>query len=387
MVTTRSSPRKKPPSKKKTPVKKTNKPSTPKNSRKKASTKVNKAPASVNKAPTSDSKKRPKNFTEEEDVLICRAFVNISENPIIGNDQKSADFWSAVQKKYRELVVEELEEGFHIRDADAIRNRFGRHIQKDVYVFNGHYKTCKENKQSGYVEDNYFHDALELYLEMEGKPFRFAKCVDILHQMPKFNPMTKNDKANNLLEDTTSDDDSAQMNQPSEPMGSKLPRPIGSKAAKKLVKDEKQKEHQTQKKEMMVDRMANASERLAKAIEDKSKRDSALKMASIYASLGDTTRAKELLDELTREDEAVKEAKDLENLGNLIGEELPDHAEGIAIAEGNDNAIANADVTGNAIAPDAGEVPVAIANADVARANADGNGNANDDTSTSTDED
>jgi hypothetical protein len=33
------------------------------------------------------------NFTEEEDYVLCVAYVNVSQNPIKGTDQTSADFW------------------------------------------------------------------------------------------------------------------------------------------------------------------------------------------------------------------------------------------------------------------------------------------------------
>ena len=37
-----------------------------------------------------------RNFTKEEDLLLSRAYVRVSLDPIRGNDQKSQDFWTHV---------------------------------------------------------------------------------------------------------------------------------------------------------------------------------------------------------------------------------------------------------------------------------------------------
>ena len=67
--------------------------------------------------------------------------------------------------------------------------------------------------------------AMELYAEDQNKPFRFALCIPILHSIPKFDPFMGADE----------DDDGAPTL--GSVMGSALPRPIGSKAAKELKKE------------------------------------------------------------------------------------------------------------------------------------------------------
>jgi hypothetical protein len=54
--------------------------------KKKAKAAPKKKPAAKNK--TGVDQKRKPNFTKTEDLVICKAFVYVSENPIIGNDQK-----------------------------------------------------------------------------------------------------------------------------------------------------------------------------------------------------------------------------------------------------------------------------------------------------------
>jgi hypothetical protein len=56
--------------------------------------------------PSSDKKKKMgralsvPNFTDEEDFVLCVANVNVSQNPIKGTDQTSADFWSDTETEY-----------------------------------------------------------------------------------------------------------------------------------------------------------------------------------------------------------------------------------------------------------------------------------------------
>jgi hypothetical protein len=64
-------------------------------------------PANELDEPPSFDKKKKKgralsvpNFTKEEDYVLCVAYVNVSENPIKGTDQTSADFWSDIKTKY-----------------------------------------------------------------------------------------------------------------------------------------------------------------------------------------------------------------------------------------------------------------------------------------------
>lgn len=87
------------------------------------------------------SAKKPKgrNFTPQEDVLISRAFVNCSTNPISGVGQKADDFWMQVKEKYEELYLTENiqeEDGKVERTHHAIMNRFQRFIQRGVNSFN-----------------------------------------------------------------------------------------------------------------------------------------------------------------------------------------------------------------------------------------------------------
>jgi hypothetical protein len=44
-------------------------------------------------------------------------------------------------------------------------------------------------KRSGWNEDNFIEEAGNLFKEEQGEPFKYAKCVPVLHKLPKFDPM------------------------------------------------------------------------------------------------------------------------------------------------------------------------------------------------------
>ena len=44
--------------------------------------------------------KRQANFSQDEDFMLCCAYVNISVDPIVGRGQKSETFWTRVLDKY-----------------------------------------------------------------------------------------------------------------------------------------------------------------------------------------------------------------------------------------------------------------------------------------------
>ena len=49
---------------------------------------------------------RAKKFQPFEDVLLSRAYVMTSEDPIYGNDQSGPDFWIGVNTNFGKLLLE-----------------------------------------------------------------------------------------------------------------------------------------------------------------------------------------------------------------------------------------------------------------------------------------
>lgn len=133
--------------------------------------------------------KRAPNWLVDEDVILARAFVNASQNPIVGNDQKGSTFWKTVYQNFKALVENDDELVAFGRDQDACMNRFQRHMAKQTQVWNKYFREINNERPSGVPNDEWPNLATERFLEHEGYPFKFQSAALILHSMPKFNPM------------------------------------------------------------------------------------------------------------------------------------------------------------------------------------------------------
>jgi hypothetical protein len=138
--------------------------------------------------------KRSNNWTKLEDVFICIAYHNISDDPVVGNGQSSRAFWSRVYKTFKEIKnkrqneLEDWVKGIE-REENSMKVRFTKQIAKFVLVFNPFYKREKDSKPSGTNEEDIRNRAMENYEEQHGEPFKFQHCLDVLWEVPKFNPM------------------------------------------------------------------------------------------------------------------------------------------------------------------------------------------------------
>jgi hypothetical protein len=180
-----------------------------------------------------DEKNKAPNFHSDEDELLACAWVSASDNPIVGVGQKSTSFWADVHSRYCKLQERSSSpETKFPRTWNQLKGRFLRHIQVHVNVFNRFYKRAADNipSGSGSTVTSIMERAMADYLEELSKPFRFSQCVPILHKLPKFDPMAnKSNKSN---------DGTQQQPTIGGVMGNNLERPIGSKAAKLIKKEE-----------------------------------------------------------------------------------------------------------------------------------------------------
>jgi hypothetical protein len=85
------------------------------------------------------SKQRTPNFAVGEDIALCKAYVNCTLNPLVGNDQKAEVFWNAVLKAYNDINSNYSADDEVIvveRESASLRNRFQRAIAKQTKEWN-----------------------------------------------------------------------------------------------------------------------------------------------------------------------------------------------------------------------------------------------------------
>jgi len=290
-----------------------------------------------NKAAAGSGKRSGKtpNYSEEEDYLIAVSFVYVTVDPIRGVGQKSATFWTRVHEKFCLLQQQELANvGVHtyIRTRDSIEQRWKKRISKSVQLWNKYYRQLKGTQKSGWNEDKYIEEASSLYKDDTGETFRFAKCVPVLHKLPKYDPMvlppsapaaddsppynnyTGSDEEGEVVvrpEATSSKKRAALVNNRAPPQGSNMDRPMGMKKAKLLKKledtgvlsstttgmfSDSVSGSRNNEEESVIADMSSATKELVSVLkaatslkQDEArmkKHDKWMKMASIYASCG-----------------------------------------------------------------------------------------------------
>jgi hypothetical protein len=121
---------------------------------------------------TSRSRKG-RNFSNEEEMQVCRSQLCISQDPIVGNGQRKEAFWDRVSTHYNRHWPRGLGES----SARSIETKWGV-IKHDVSKFCAVYGHCYDNRESGRSLDDILQAALELYKVQQARnqPFVYLHC-------------------------------------------------------------------------------------------------------------------------------------------------------------------------------------------------------------------
>ena len=213
-------------------------------------------------------------FSEEELVYLCQAYVNVSEDPVRGTDQRVDEFWDAVYNKFLKMcklkclprILAQAEK----KKSSSLKNKFRRDIMPDMNHFLGIMK--RHPLASGENEEDQRKRCLEIFEKQYQKKFLFSSCVEILKNMPKFSVDTG---ANDVLVN-------------SQVYNSvKTPRPIGTKGAKRIINEQGQKEESIAKIQKTLDDIAQS----ARALSFSSQVDSAMALYNAFNSRGEHRQA------------------------------------------------------------------------------------------------
>jgi len=220
-----------------------------------------KAPPAKKKAPAKKSKKaapvkteedakkamaeinsKPPNFSPQENYYLCRAWGKASEDPVVGNDRKSEAFWHKVKAVFNQIYEEEADVVAQYtldRGWESLKNRWNRHILKPMNCFAREYLHLKRQEKSGWNEDKYRMMAMELYRSSENKAFLLENCIDVLMEIPKFEPFNAKEKKRKATDNGDADRAklARNLNNIGEAMGGNLERPVGTKSALKAMRD------------------------------------------------------------------------------------------------------------------------------------------------------
>ena len=316
------------------PKKKVGRPKLPLNQNKKA---IEKAAAAKRKEANAKKKRQPKvkppargkrsrNWTNEEDVFFCRAFINISQDSCVGNDQSADTFHQRVHKKFCELYMAEATETPRTLEWLAQRDVMAIKRRKNVMMtackqWNASYNAIKAQNKSGQNDEDITADAKLDYLNRSKDEFKFLHCMPTLNTFP----------ACLVLEGRKSDEpidvDGENTINLGSVAGSNLKRPVGQKAAKALAKEEQSTKSLATRKTVSQENVALGHCSLATTMRRRQEVDHIKAIAMMYLEAGEKDEWKLCMYELKdlrakhkAEDDAIaaKEAAEEESVPEEI---------------------------------------------------------------------
>jgi len=174
-------------------------------------------------------------WSEEECIELCRAWMSVSEDPVVGDEQTSASFWARIY----DLWCKKCSGAG--RTPTALKNQWNGKIQPDCQKFAGFFKRSIEAHESGTTLAEIIKATESIFLEMEKRTFEFIECWKVLKKCQKFqvssastSPVLPEKTKEEKVKTHRDHDEAAQMNGSDEEMQitPQAKRPIGTKQAK-----------------------------------------------------------------------------------------------------------------------------------------------------------
>jgi hypothetical protein len=101
-----------------------------------------------------DNMGRGKKYDSVETEKLCLAWCHASNNPVVGNEQKSGSFWNEVQQKFVALTPANYVPGtYKDREATALQKYLQKHVFPSVNKFPHQLCRVKEAKLTGGLSD------------------------------------------------------------------------------------------------------------------------------------------------------------------------------------------------------------------------------------------
>ncbi|CAD6236086.1 unnamed protein product [Miscanthus lutarioriparius] len=177
------------------------------------------------------SSKRGSNYTNLEDIQLCKSWIHISNDPIIGNNQPGKTYWERIRNDFHSNRDFESD-----RTPNSLEHRFGI-ILKECMKFQGYYEEVERRHPSGIPYKEHLLEAQARSLNRHLKATRGQPS-------PRAQPQ----------EGSEQDDESTAQGQESSSVPyAKKARPPGRKQSKeKLKKNEGDDEYKDMMQNLMV---------------------------------------------------------------------------------------------------------------------------------------
>ncbi|CAH9089973.1 unnamed protein product [Cuscuta europaea] len=139
-------------------------------------------------------------WSSEENVALTKAWLRISTDPDVGNNQKLTAMWERILQVWRDTMGDKFN---NARNSNTIQCRWTK-IQKAINKFHGIYEKLERHPQSGSNPEYLKTKALRMYERLSSgnkkKEFKYVHCWELLIRNAKW-------CTNQLTRSSTSDKD------------------------------------------------------------------------------------------------------------------------------------------------------------------------------------
>lgn len=142
--------------------------------------------AIVKAEPASLPKARQKNYLEEEDVCLVRAFAKNTSNPVEGVGKKSKDFWTNIAQDFNDMMEKDGvdQDVIEIRTPDSLMQRYKKALQPECTKY---LAIKRANKiDSGENEEAHTTRLLVLFHQKHNKAFKHKACIPAIEGIVKY---------------------------------------------------------------------------------------------------------------------------------------------------------------------------------------------------------
>ncbi|XP_062224564.1 glutathione S-transferase T3-like [Phragmites australis] len=169
-------------------------------------------------------------WTDEEDELLMSAWLNVSQDPVVGTDQSKETYWGRIAKYFNTYRKPTM----MTRSDKALINHM-KLIMDAISKFAVHVRKVEQLNPSGTNERDKMARAYTAYKGIKGKPFAYMHCWVMLADHPKWHAH-ESAKAQKLQDVVDAQLSQAACNEVTNDTASnastELPWPIGWDAAK-----------------------------------------------------------------------------------------------------------------------------------------------------------
>jgi len=224
-------------------------------------------------------------WTDEDRVPLCRAYLEVSEDPVTATSRSKDQLWAAVHEKWTDLMTKKGTLRVN-RNVSALEKQFKK-IRKGVSTFTSHYLAVKNMQTTGNLtEEDIISGAVARYCSLDiyesirndrekdkrkGKAAKrkaklahckWVGCWRVLRTSDKFSGSanTADDASVDLDDSSDEDGESGSTSSPSTRNKGYQRRPGGIKAAKLMRSEDASMERQVKASTAAVDKLTVAQQ-------------------------------------------------------------------------------------------------------------------------------